>query len=149
MTSAAGGDASADATKIRRLQPLRVVLAGQDRRYLRVTEFLLARRGYEVTRASVDNTVETADRARADVVVLELGPSKVAAARTIAALQTAAASPAVMLVMDGDEPTRWKGLESFSKWVPIEELVRKLETAALTRVAPAAPLRPPNESRLR
>ena len=68
-------------TNVHRLQPLRVLLAGRDRRFLRVTAFLLSRRGYEVTEVPLNESVLAADRFHADVVLLDAGMSRAEAAR--------------------------------------------------------------------
>ena len=76
--------ADADA-KLLRLQPLRVLLSGRDRRFLRVTSFLLAQRGYDVHDTSPRKTLEAVERHRADVVLLETETSRTVAGRKIAA----------------------------------------------------------------
>jgi CheY-like chemotaxis protein len=133
-----GGDHERDGrTNVRRLQPLRILLAGRDRRFLRVTSFLLSRRGYEVSQASIGIILEAVERKRADVVLLEPGESKAAAARTITALQLTTASPALLLITDGDDGrARWNGLAAVDKWTPIEDLVKAIETAAFNRIPP-------------
>ena len=45
-------DHTVDDDKLHRLRPLRVLLAGRDRRFLRVTSFLLSQRGYDVVETS-------------------------------------------------------------------------------------------------
>jgi len=123
-------------TNVRRLQPLRILLCGRDRRFVRVTSFLLSRRGYEVSQAGAADLVDASERHRSDVVVFEPSESKVAAAQTISALQTSKASPALLLIVDGDEG-RWNGLPTVDKWTPIDELVTEIETAALRRIPPS------------
>ena len=123
-------------TNVRRLQPLRILLCGRDRRFVRVTSFLLSRRGYEVSQAGAADLVDAAERHRSDVVVFEPSESNVAAAQTISALQTSKASPALLLIVDGDEG-RWNGLPTVDKWTPIDELVTEIETAALRRIPPS------------
>jgi len=134
MTSPAQADAN-----LRRLQPLRVLLSGRDRRFLRVTSFLLAQRGYDVQETSPRKTLETAERHRADVVLLETNDSRVMAARKVAALQALPVAPSVLVVFDDDyneEKDRWQGLCAVTKWTPIETLVEEIEAAALARPAP-------------
>ena len=136
-----GADDNGNRTNVLRLQPLRVLLAGRDRRFLRVTSFLLARRGYEVSQATLGTVLETVERERSDIVLLEPGESKAAAARTVTALPLTTASPALLLIADGnDERDGWKGLASVDKWTPIEDLVMAIETAAFQRVPPNASL---------
>jgi CheY-like chemotaxis protein len=130
--------ADAETAKVHRLQPLRVLLSGRDRRFLRVTSFLLAIRGYDVQDSSPRKTLEAVERHRADVVLLETGPSRTIAARKIAALQALATAPSVLLVVDGDddEEQGWQGLPAVKKWTPIEALVSQIEAAANNRPTP-------------
>jgi hypothetical protein len=124
-------------TNVRRLQPLRILLCGRDRRFVRVTSFLLSRRGYTVAQASSADVLEAAERCRSDVVVFEPAESKVESAQTISALQTSATSPALLIVVDGDE-ARWNGLPTVDKWTSIDDLVIEIETAARRRFPPSA-----------
>jgi CheY-like chemotaxis protein len=132
------GPADAGTAKVHRLQPLRVLLSGRDRRFLRVTSFLLTIRGYDVQDTSPRKTLEAVERHRADVVLLETGPSRTIAARKIAALQALASAPSVLLVVDGDddEEQGWQGLPAIKKWTPIDSLVAQIETAANNRPTP-------------
>ena len=127
--------ASADVASgnVRRLQPLRVALSGGDRRFVRVTSFLLARRGYEVSQVSPGDAVEAAERQCADVVVLETNGSRADAARKVAALQALAASPGVLVVVDDGSQELWTGLETIRKWVQIDELAEAIEAASARR----------------
>jgi CheY-like chemotaxis protein len=106
---------------VRRLQPLRVLLSGRDRRFLRVTSFLLAQRGYDVQETSPRKTLESVERHRADVVLLETNDSRTMAARKVAALQALPVAP---------------GLLAVRKWTPIDTLVEEIEAAARSRPAP-------------
>ena len=120
---------------VRRLQPLRVLLSGRDRRFLRVTSFLLAQRGYDVQETSPRRTLESVERHHSDVVLLETNDSRTMAARKVAALQALSVAPSVLVVYD-DEPEPWPGLLAVRKWTPIETLVEQIEAAALNRPAP-------------
>lgn len=137
MTTSPSSETDVD-VKIHRLQPLRVLLSGRDRRFLRVTSFLLSQRGYDVYDTSPRKTLEAAQRARADVVLLETDASRAMAARKIAALQALAIAPSVLVVVEGDddEQERWQGLPAIEKWTPIDALVAQIEAAALHRPAP-------------
>ena len=137
MTTSPTSATEAD-VKVRRLQPLRVLLSGRDRRFLRVTSFLLSQRGYDVYDTSPGKTLEAAERARVDVVLLETDASRTMAARKIAALQALAVAPSVLVVVEGDdeEQERWQGLPAVKKWMPIDALVEQIEAAALHRPAP-------------
>jgi hypothetical protein len=132
------GPADAETAKVHRIQPLRVLLSGSDRRFLRVTSFLLAIRGYDVQDTSPRKTLDSVERHRADVVLLETGPSRTIAARKIASLQALASAPSVLLVVDGndDEEQGWQGLPAVKKWMPIDTLVSQIEAAAVNRPTP-------------
>ena len=132
-TPQAPRDDHADHGQLIRLQPLRVVLAGRDRRYLRVTCFLLMRRGYEVTVAAPDDAALVAQRKRADVVVIEGGDSRAAAAASTAALVALPATPGVLIASDDADDGRWNGLRTIKKWMPLEALVGEIEQAARAR----------------
>jgi CheY-like chemotaxis protein len=120
---------------VSRLQPLRILLSGRDRRFLRVTSFLLAQRGYDVQETSPKGTLASVERHRADVVLLEINDSRTMAARKVAALQALSVAPSVLVVYD-DEPEPWPGLLAVRKWTPIEALVEQIEAAARARPTP-------------
>jgi hypothetical protein len=101
---------------------------------MRVTSFLLSRRGYAVAQSAAAHAVDAAQRNKADVVVLEDGTSRAAIARDIAALGALAAAPSVLLVTDNDR--RWLGLRTVEKWMPIDALVNEIEAASRNRPAP-------------
>jgi len=123
-------------TSVHRLHPLRVLVSGRDRRFLRVTSFLLSQRGYDVAQTSPKKTLETIQRHRSDVVLLETSNLRVIVARQVAALQALPVAPSVLVVFDGDEDDSWHGLSTVQKWMPIETLVERIEAAALARPAP-------------
>jgi hypothetical protein len=113
-----------------------VLVSGRDRRFLRVTSFLLSQRGYDVAQTSPKKTLETIQRHRSDVVLLETSNLRVIVARQVAALQALPVAPSVLVVFDGDEDDSWHGLSTVQKWMPIEALVERIEAAALARPAP-------------
>jgi CheY-like chemotaxis protein len=131
------GDSGPQTSNVRRLQPLRVLLAGRDRRFMRVTSFLLSRRGYAVSRSSLADAVAAADRQRSDVVLIELDGSRVEAGRAIAALQASSASPAVVMLAANGAERAWTGLVMLDKWTPIETLAAEIDAAALRRLPPS------------
>lgn len=133
MRLPAGDGEGAD---VHRLQPLRVLLAGSDRRFIRVMSFLLSRRGYDIAQSAPRDTVDAAVRHRSDVVLLELGDSRVIAGRKVAALQALPTVPTVLVVVE--EGDGWNGVSAIRKWMPIEELVEAIEQAMLGRPAPLA-----------
>ena len=123
-------------TMVRRLHPLRVLVSGRDRRFVRVTSFLLAQRGYDVAQSSPKKTLETVERHRSDVVLLETSNVRVIVARQVAALQALPVAPSVLVAFDGDEEDSWQGLSTVQKWTPVETLVEQIEAAARARPAP-------------
>jgi CheY-like chemotaxis protein len=131
-------EARVGAANVRRLQPLRILLCGRDRRFVRVTCFLLRRKGYDVAAASPDDTVNAAQRHRADVVLLESGGSRAVAARRVAALATLKTAPGVLVVTDESGDGRWRGLSTVEKWTPLDALVETIEAAARNRALPSA-----------
>jgi DNA-binding response OmpR family regulator len=134
----AAGQAQPYAQNVQRLQPLRVVLAGGDRRFARVTLFLLSRRGYDVVHAELGEVVGAAERRRADVVLLEADGSRAVAGRVLASLQALPMPPAVLVVCDEEERGRWDGVRSVAKWTPLDGLVKEIEAASLARNGQAA-----------
>ncbi len=132
-------------TNIRRLQPLRILLAGTDRRFIRVTSFLLSRRGYVVVSTQPAHVVDAAAKHRADVVLLEGDVSRAAAARRVAAISSLAAAPAVVVVTE-ESPEAWDGVAAIEKWTPLEKLVAEIEAVSLRR-HPAAESYPAADER--
>ena len=123
-------------TMVRRLHPLRVLVSGRDRRFVRVTSFLLSQRGYDVAQSSPKKTLETVERHRSDVVLLETSNLRVIVARQVAALQALPVAPSVLVAFDGDDEDSWRGLLTVQKWTPVETLVDQIEAAARARPAP-------------
>lgn len=129
-------DRAVEDVKLHRLHPLRVLLAGRDRRFLRVTSFLLSQRGYDVVETSPKKTLQEVERHKSDVVLLETNDTRGVAARMVAALETLPTAPSVLVVFEDDEDDRWQGFKAVKKWTPIDELVQEIETAAVNRPAP-------------
>jgi CheY-like chemotaxis protein len=129
-------DHAVEDTKLHRLRPLRVLLAGRDRRFLRVTSFLLSQRGYDVVETSSKKTLQEVERHKSDVILLETNDTRGVAARMVAALETLPTAPSVLVVFEDDEDDRWQGFRAVKKWTPIDELVQEIETAADNRPAP-------------
>src|SRR5215213_3272787 len=119
--------------KIRRLHPVRVLLVLRDRRLLRVTSFLLERRGYDVIRESGTNIADSAARFRADVVLLQAESSRAATGRSLAALEALRNPPGVVAVCADGEGEHLPGIIALSKWAPIEDVARAIDAAALRR----------------
>jgi CheY-like chemotaxis protein len=122
---------------VQRLQPLRVLLAGRDRRYIRVTSFLLEQRGYVVRSSTIDAAAETARRHRSDVVLLEGDRLRSEAARNAAAIEALNPHARVVVVVD-KQPAEWAGLATLAKWVELEAIVDALEDGS----GPSSPSEP-------
>jgi CheY-like chemotaxis protein len=129
-------DHAVEDVKLHRLRPLRVLLAGRDRRYLRVTSFLLSQRGYDVVETSSKKTLQAVEGHKSDVILLETNDTRGVAARMVAALETLPTAPSVLVVFEDDADDRWQGFKAVKKWTPIDELVQEIETAAVNRPAP-------------
>ena len=114
---------------VTRFQPLRVLLAGRDRRYLRVTSFLLEHRGYVVLSAKPDDAAAAAKRHRADVVLLEGDRLRTDAARRAAAVAALNPNARIILLVDAT-PNGPTGLTMLRKWAELEDLVDEIEAAA-------------------
>ncbi len=82
--------------------------------------------------------VQAVERHRADVVLLEMGDSRVNTSRKVAALQALSTVPTVLVLAEDGHDARWNGVAAVDKWMPIDDLVKAIETAALTRPAPLA-----------
>jgi DNA-binding NtrC family response regulator len=111
---------------VKRLKPLRVLLAGRDRRYIRVTSFLLEGRGYVVRSSTIEAAAEAARRHRSDVVLLEGDKLRSDTARNAAAIEALNPEARVVVVVD-KHPTDWAGLATLAKWVELETVVDTLE----------------------
>jgi CheY-like chemotaxis protein len=120
------------ARNVRRLRPLRVLLVSRDRRFMRVTSFLLERRGYDVLQASSTDIIEAAVRSRADVVVLEPEPSRATSARAVAALAALPTPPGMVMIENG-AGERTPGASAVPKWARIDDLAREIDSASLHR----------------
>jgi hypothetical protein len=115
-------------TNVRPIQPIRLVLASRDRRYLRVTALLLEQRGFDVHRTSKTDPslIGVLDRYRPHVVLLDATSSLADAGRTATAI--AGLHDRVRLVIAKDEhAAELKGFRSVDKWSAIEDLASELE----------------------
>jgi CheY-like chemotaxis protein len=118
-------------TKVTRFQPLRVLLAGRDRRYIRVTSFLLEQRGFVVRTANHDDAADAAHRHRADVVLLEGDRLRTDAARRAAAIAALNPNTHVILMVDSTPPGP-TGVTMLTKWADLDELVEEIEACTQT-----------------
>ena len=117
--------------KVTRFQPLRVLLAGRDRRYLRVTSFLLEQRGFVVRSVNPDDAADAAHRHRADVVLLEGDRLRTDAARRAAAIAALNPNTHVILMVDSTPPGP-TGVTMLTKWADLDELVEEIEACTQT-----------------
>jgi CheY-like chemotaxis protein len=124
-----------EAVNVRRLRPLRVLLAMRDRRFMRVTCFLLERRGYDVTQEGSAGIVQAASKFRADVVVFEGELSRGSSARTLAALAALDQPPGVVTITADGDTNGAAGAAVIRKWTSVEDLAREIDAAALRRGA--------------
>lgn len=105
---------------------------------MRVTSFLLERRGYEVVQEGSAGVVEAAARSRADVVVFETDASRGSSARLVAALTALPTSPGVLAIGGAGVDDRPPGAPALEKWTPVDELAREIDAASLRRRLPLA-----------
>lgn len=126
MASAANWSAQ----NVRRIRPLRVLLAMRDRGFMRVTAFLLERRGYDVVQEGGSNIVDAALRLRVDVVVIEGEPSRGASARMLSALTALPTAPGLISIAD-DDAEQVAGVPALAKWTPVDELAREIDAVSL------------------
>ena len=80
------------------------------------------------------HVVRDAERDRPDVVLLEAGASRAAAARVLAQFAALPFTPGVILVTEDDLP--WHGVATFTKWSSIEDVIAAVECAAAQRPVP-------------
>jgi CheY-like chemotaxis protein len=123
--------ANLSAPNVRRLRPPRVLLAMRDRRFMRVTAFLLERRGYAVVQEGGSNVVDAAHRSRVDVVVMEGEASRAASARLLAALTALPTAPRLISIVDDEADDRVAGVPALGKWTPVDDLARAIDSASL------------------
>ena len=112
--------------QVTRFQPLRVLLAGRDRRYIRATSFLLEQRGFVVRSANTDEAADAARLHRADVVLLEGDRLRTDAARRAAAITALNPNTQVILMVDSTPPGP-TGVRMLRKWADLDELVEEIE----------------------
>jgi CheY-like chemotaxis protein len=125
--------ANLSAPNVRRIRPPRVLLAMRDRRFMRVTAFLLERRGYAVVQEGGSNVVDAAHRSRVDVVVIEGEASRGTSARTLAALTALPTTPGLISIVDGEAGEQLAGVPAIAKWTPVDELAREIDAVSLRR----------------
>ena len=100
---------------------------------MRVTAFLLERRGYAVVQEGGSNVVDAALRSRVDVVVLEGESSRGTSAKTLAALTALPTAPGLISIFDDGPGEQLAGVPAIAKWTSVEELAREIDAASLGR----------------
>jgi hypothetical protein len=105
----------------------------RDRGFMRVTAFLLERRGYAVVQEGGSNVVDAALRSRVDVVVLEGEASRATSAKTLAALTALPTAPSLISIFDDDGGERLAGVPAIAKWTPVDELAREIDAVSVRR----------------
>jgi len=107
---------------------IRVVLAARDRRFLRVTSFLLARDGFLVdSTRKLEDLPEIVQRHRPDVVILDGMDSLTMTARAIAGLEALPYSVAVLVVAEAPEASSPRSVRLLHKWTSFDRLVHEVE----------------------
>jgi DNA-binding response OmpR family regulator len=119
---------TAHLANVRPIQPIRVVLASRDRRFLRVTALLLEQRGFQVHRTSKadPSVIGVLDRYRPHLVLLDATSSLADAGRAATAIGALHDRVRLVIAREGDAGDL-KGFRSVDKWAPIEELAAALE----------------------
>jgi DNA-binding NtrC family response regulator len=106
----------------------RVVLAVRDRRFLRVTSFLLAREGFLVTSTrKLEDLLGMVQRHRPDVVILDGMDSLTATARALAEIEALPYSVAVLVVAEVPEASSPTSVRLLHKWTSFDRIVEEVE----------------------
>jgi chemotaxis response regulator CheB len=109
-------------------QRIRVVLAARDRRFVRVTSFLLGRKGFLIESVrGPEHLLGAVDRHRPDVVILDGTDSLTAKAKTIAEIEALSYPVAVLVVADAPEVSSPKSVRLVHKWTPFDQLADEVE----------------------
>lgn len=107
---------------------IRVVLAAHDRRFLRVTSFLLGRKGFLIDSVrKPENLLRVVEKSRPDVVILDGTDSLTATARTVAAIEALSYPVAVLVVAEAPEVSSPKSVRLLHKWTSFDQLVDEVE----------------------
>lgn len=121
--SSIGGDGA-----VVRLRPIRVLLVGRDRRFLRTAAVLLTRRQCEVI--SIERPSEllrAIDSQRTDVAVLDGTDSIYTTARTVAALAALPVPVPSLVVHERAGEGHLRGLSLLPKWGDFDDLAAEVE----------------------
>jgi len=106
----------------------RVVLAARDRRFLRVTSFLLARQGFLVhSTRRLEDLLDLVQRKRPDVVILDGMDSLTMTARALAEVEALPYSVAVLVVAEVPEASSPTSVRLLHKWTSFDQLLDEVE----------------------
>jgi DNA-binding NtrC family response regulator len=106
----------------------RVVLAARDRRFLRVTSFLLARQGFLVdSTRKLEDLLGLVKRHRPDVVILDGMDSLQLTARALAEIDALPYSVSVLVVAEVPEASSPTSVRLLHKWTSFDRLVQEVE----------------------
>lgn len=106
----------------------RVVLAARDRRFLRVTSFLLAREGFLVdSTRNLEDLPGIVQRHRPDVVILDGMDSLTLTARALAEIEALPHAVSVLVVAEVPEASSPTSVRLLHKWTPFDQLVEEVE----------------------
>jgi len=106
-----------------------VLVVSPDRRFLRVTEFLLRRRGLVATTSERrEDAMRTLARTPTDAVVVDADGSPAEAAAWTRALKVLHPAVAVVVAVEPSASAS-SGGTLVSKWSPVEELANAIEVA--------------------
>jgi CheY-like chemotaxis protein len=120
----------ASTDNVHRLVPVRVLLVGGDRRFLRVASALLAAQGHSVRSSErPGDLLELVYRLRTDVAVIDASASLAHAARSAASLRALPVPVAAVLVADRERIAGAAGLTLVPKWGDFDELSSHVEAA--------------------
>ncbi len=118
------------AASVERLHPVRVLLIGTDRRFLRVAGALLASEGHLVKSSErPSELIELVHGLGTDVAVIDASRSLPEAVRAAASLRGLPQPVATVLVADRDRLGLLSGVAVVRKWGSFDELSSKVEEA--------------------
>jgi CheY-like chemotaxis protein len=122
--------AEAGAVTVFRPEPVRVLLVGNDRRFLRVAGALLAAEGHIVESSErCSELLELVHRLDTDVAVIDASRSLTNAVRAAASLRALPAPVATVLVAERNGNAAVPGTAVVYKWGGFEELCSRVEEA--------------------
>jgi DNA-binding NtrC family response regulator len=117
-----------DTGKVRALHRLHVLVAAQDRRFLRMAGFLLSRSGFTVsTSRRRGDLLPAVDSNRPDVVIIDGTPSLSEAAANAAVIEALHPGTTVVIVAEDDRIPPVTNLRVRPKWKAFDQLVASIE----------------------